>query len=247
VPREKHHPLWTKPTAEGDSRPPAGWVRVDCHVHTIHSGDAVTTLDELEARVEAVGIDVVCITDHHEIKAAVEALERDLGVRVIIGEEIRTPIGELIGLFLNERIPYVLPQWEVVSRIRSQGGIVYVPHPYDPIRDSLRQDGLREMCESGGVDAIEAFNAKVEEDHNNRLAWDVARRYELPVGCGSDAHDPHGLGAAWVEMPDFDGPADFLSSLASGRLVGEYRPHARRFLPRPNGAAALAAAAVAAP
>ncbi len=219
---------------------------MDCHVHTVRSGDAITTLDELEARVEAVGIDVVCITDHHEIRAAVEALQRDLGVRVIIGEEIRTPIGELIGLFLQERIPYVLPQHEVVSRIRSQGGIVYVPHPYDPIRHSLRDVGLREMCESGGVDAIEAFNAKVEQDHHNRLAWDVAQRYELPVGCGSDAHDPQGLGAAWVEMPDFDGPADFLVSLTSGRLVGEYRPHAPRFLPRPLKPGPLAATPVAA-
>jgi predicted metal-dependent phosphoesterase TrpH len=199
----------------------------------------VTTLDQLEARVEAAGIDVVCITDHHEIRAAVEALDRDLGVRVIIGEEIRTPIGELIGLFLHERIPYVLPQHEVVARIRDQGGLVYVPHPYDPIRDSLRH-ALRGMCESGSIDAIEAFNAKIEDDAHNRLAWEMARRYELPVGCGSDAHDPDGLGAAWIEMPDFDGPSAFLASMASGRLVGEHRPHALRFQPRPLAEAAAA-------
>ncbi len=210
---------------------PPGWVRVDCHLHTVRSGDAVTTLDQLAERVERTGLDVVCITDHHAIDAATEALERDLGVRVIVGEEIRTPAGELIGLFLDERIPYVLPVDEVVARIRTQGGVVYAPHPFDPIRAGIREVNLSRLCEAGDLDVIEAFNAKIEDDAHNRAAWRVATAYGLPVAAGSDAHDPPGVGAAWVEMPDFDGPRDFVDALRQGRLVGEYRPHAPRFTP----------------
>ena len=80
---------------------------------------------------------MVCVTDHNETSAAIAAAGRDLGVRIMVGEEIRTPDGDVIGLFLTERIPYVLPLAEVVARIRAQGGLVYVPHPFDPVRSSL--------------------------------------------------------------------------------------------------------------
>jgi len=109
-------------------------VRVDCHLHTVASGDAVTTLDQLAERAARESLDVVFITDHNEISAAAAA--SDLGVRVIVGEEIRTPDGDIIGLFLTERVPYVLPVAEVVARIRSQGGLVYAPHPFDAGRSS---------------------------------------------------------------------------------------------------------------
>jgi predicted metal-dependent phosphoesterase TrpH len=114
-----------------------GWVRVDCHLHTAASGDAVTSLEQLADRVSELELDVICITDHNVTSAAVAAAERDIGARVVIGEEIRTPDGDVIGLFLTERIPYVLPLAEVVTLIRSQGGLVYLPHPFDPGRSSL--------------------------------------------------------------------------------------------------------------
>src|SRR6266567_9095807 len=117
--------------------PPPGWVRVDCHLHTVASGDAVLTLEQLGERAEQAALDVVCITDHNVTSAAAEAAGRDLGVRVVIGEEIRTPHGDIIGLFLAERVPYVLPVTEVVARIRAQGGLVYAPHPFDQARSSL--------------------------------------------------------------------------------------------------------------
>ena len=100
-----------------------GLVRVDCHLHTFASGDAITTIDALAERVAAERVDVVCVTDHHAITGALAALERGIGARVIVGEEIRTTGGEVIGLFLRERIPYVLPTDEVLDRIHAQGGI----------------------------------------------------------------------------------------------------------------------------
>jgi len=209
-------------------------VRVDCHLHTVASGDAVLTLDELADRSRQAGLDVVCITDHNVTSAAVAAAERDLGLRIVVGEEIRTPDGDLIGLFLTERIPYVLPVAEVVARIRAQGGLVYAPHPFDPLRSSLGRV-LPGLCAAGAVDIIEVFNAKTAQQAPNERALALAAAYALPGGAGSDAHDAPGVGAAYLEMPDFDGPASFLAALADARVTGEYRPHAPRYPRRPPG------------
>ena len=210
---------------------PAGWVRVDCHLHTVASGDSVLTVEELADRARQAGLDVVCVTDHNVTHAAVAAAERDVGVRVIVGEEVRTPDGDLIGLFLTERIPYVLPVAEVVGLIREQGGLVYAPHPFDLARSSLGRV-LPGLCAAGSVDVIEVFNAKIADQSVNGRAASLAQAFGLPGGAGSDAHDAPGVGAAYLEMPDFDGPASFLAALADARMTGEYRPHAPRY-PRP--------------
>jgi len=207
---------------------PNGWVRVDCHLHTVASGDAVLTLEQLAEGARRSGLDVVCVTDHNEISAAVAAAGRDLGVRVVVGEEIRTPDGDVIGLFLTERIPYVLPLAEVVARIRAQGGLVYAPHPFDLQRSSLGEV-LPELCERGDVDVIEVFNAKVADQALNDRAAALAAAYGLPGAAGSDTHDPDGVGAAYLEMPAFDGPDGFLAALPRAKITGEYRPHAVRY------------------
>jgi predicted metal-dependent phosphoesterase TrpH len=205
-----------------------GWVRADCHLHTIASGDAWTTLEQLAERVVEVGLDVVFITDHNVTHAAVTAMERGIGARVIVGEEIRTPKGDIIGLYLKERIPYVLPLAEVTGRIRAQGGLIYAPHPFDNGRSSLGSS-LEPLCEEGLVDVIEVFNAKIINQEANQEAAKVAARYGVPGGAGSDAHDPVGIGAAYLELPDFDGPASFLDALGQATITGEYRDYAPRF------------------
>jgi predicted metal-dependent phosphoesterase TrpH len=203
-------------------------VRVDTHLHTVASGDSVLGLEELAERAVAEGIDVLFVTDHHEVHAAHELRRRDLGVRVEVGEEVRTPDGELLGLFLTERIPYVLPTAEVIDRIRAQGGLVGLPHPYDPIRSGTGRVA-DELCASGLVSFVEAFNAKCGEPAHNEKAAELAARHDLPVTAASDAHDPAGVGAAYLEMPDFDGPDAFLAALRQARVVGELRAHALRF------------------
>jgi predicted metal-dependent phosphoesterase TrpH len=207
-------------------------VRVDCHLHTSVSGDAVTTIDELAERVKQERLDVVCITDHNVTAAAVAAAERDIGARVIVGEEIRTREGDVIGLFLTGRIPYVLPLAEVTRLIRAQGGLIYLPHPFDPGRSSLGPVA-EQLCAEGLADIVEVFNAKIEDPALNRRAAELAARYGLPGGAGSDAHDPDGIGAAYLEMPDFDGPREFLTRLAGAKITGEHRPHAVRYARRP--------------
>jgi predicted metal-dependent phosphoesterase TrpH len=217
----------------GPPGPPAGRVRVDCHLHTVASGDSVLTLEELAERARQAGLGAVFITDHNVTHAAVAAAERDLGVRVIVGEEVRTPDGDAIGLFLTERIPYVLPLAEVIGRIRGQGGLVYVPHPFDLVRSSLGRV-LPGLCAAGDVDVIEVFNAKIADPALNEQAAALARKFSLPGGAGSDAHDAPGVGAAYLDMPDFDGPASFLAALADARVTGEFRDHAPRYPRRPS-------------
>jgi predicted metal-dependent phosphoesterase TrpH len=208
-----------------------GRVRVDCHLHTVLSGDAVTTLDQLAERVEQTGLDVVCITDHNVTAGAAAAIERGIGARVISGEEIRTPDGDVIGLFLTERIPYVLPLAQVTRLIKDQGGLIYLPHPFDPGRSSLGA-AAGQLCAAGQADIVEVFNAKVADQAHNGLAAALAARFGLPGAAGSDAHDPDGIGAAYLELPDFDGPAEFLAALREAQITGEYRPHAVRYARR---------------
>jgi predicted metal-dependent phosphoesterase TrpH len=217
----------------GHPRTP-GTVRVDMHTHTMWSGDATTTPEELESAVGDSGLDVVCITDHNTIKGALALRER-LPCRVVVGQEVRTAAGELIGLFIEERIPHGIKAPEAALRIRDQGGLVYVPHPYDPMRHCLKEEVLEELLAASLVDAMEVFNAKTSLDHLNRRARSTAERFGVPGGAGSDAHVPSAFGAAYVEMADFDGPGEFLAALGSGQVVGHHydaaRPWRARIVP----------------
>lgn len=195
------------------------------------SGDSTTTPDELEQAVIESGLDVLCITDHNAVKGAQE-LARSLPCRVIVGEELRTRAGEIIGLFLTERLPFGTPPLEAAKAIRSQGGVVYVPHPFDPMKRNLAEPALKALAAAGLVDVIEALNAKTSLESLNRRAADFAAQHGLLAGAGSDGHVPDALGAAYVEMPDFDGPAEFLASLAEARIVGHHWDHARPWRPR---------------
>lgn len=206
-------------------------MRVDLHLHTMWSGDATTTPDELREAVVDTGLDVVCITDHGTINGAV-ALATELGCRVVVGEEVRTTAGEIIGLFLSRRLPFGLTPHEAVAAIRDQGGLVYVPHPFDPLRHCLAPDALEGLAGAGRLDAVEVLNAKVSLSYLNQRAADFASAHKLAAGAGSDAHEPSALGAAYIEMPDFDGPRSFLSSLRAGRVVGHYYDAPRSWRPR---------------
>jgi predicted metal-dependent phosphoesterase TrpH len=213
---------------------PDGWVRVDLHSHTMWSGDSTTTPDEVQHAVTESGIDVLCITDHNAIRGAVELADR-LPCRVVVGEELRTHAGEIIGLFLTERIPMGTPPAEAARAIRAQGGVVYVPHPFDPMRRNMAEPSLYQLAHEGLLDAVEVLNAKTSLRSLNERAAHFADEFGLAHGAGSDAHVPLALGAAFVEMPDFDGPADFVAKLREGRVVGHHwdepRPWSPRILP----------------
>jgi predicted metal-dependent phosphoesterase TrpH len=210
---------------------PDGWVRVDLHSHSMWSGDSTTTPDELERAVVESGIDVLCLTDHNTIAGAT-ALAARLPCRVVVGEEVRTNAGELIGLFLTDRLAMGATPEATARAIREQGGVVYVPHPFDPMRRHLTVTALGALTAAALLDAVEVRNAKTSLAVLNERAAEFAAGHGLAAGAGSDAHVPDAIGAAYVEMPDFDGPADFLVQLAAGRVVGHHWDRARPWSPR---------------
>lgn len=212
----------------------AGRVRMDSHLHTLHSGDSVTTLEQMLEGARSAGLDVIAVTDHHAITAAqqMQEMAAEYQVRVVVGEEVRTPLGEIIGLFLTERVPYVLPLTEAAARIRDQGGLVYAPHPFDPIRSGLGRRGLDQLAEAGMLDIIEVYNAKVPEEAVNDLARAAAVEFGVPGAAGSDAHDPEGIGAAFVELDDFIDRDDYLRALRGASVTGHRYAHSRRFRTR---------------
>lgn len=213
------------------ARPGGGW-RVDCHVHTMWSGDSTTTPAELATAILETGLDAVCITDHSTVAGALR-LRGELPCQVVVGQEQRTPDGELIGLFLEEAIPAgCRSAREAAEAIRAQGGLVYVPHPFDPMRHHLRAEALGELAAEGLLDVIEVENAKTSLPSLNARAAEEAERLALPRGAGSDAHVADSLGAAYVEMAPFAGSGQFLAALRAGRAVGHHYDEPRRWRAR---------------
>ncbi|HTQ69122.1 MAG TPA: CehA/McbA family metallohydrolase [Solirubrobacteraceae bacterium] len=195
-------------------------IEVDLHMHTDHSGDCATPVEVLLASAREAGLGAIAVTDHNEISGAFEAQEKaaQAGVRVIVGEEIKTDgQGEVIGLFLKEKIPRGLSLAETIDRIHGQGGIVYVPHPFDRMHAVPDYEHLLTVL--GEVDAIEIFNPRVAISAFNEEADRFAAKYRIPAGAGSDAHVPQGLGSVRVRMRDFDGPQEFLQSLRDAEIL----------------------------
>jgi predicted metal-dependent phosphoesterase TrpH len=210
-----------------EPRPAPGWLRVDCHVHTMWSGDSTTTPDELAVAIEGAGIDVVCITDHSTIAGATR-LAGELPCRVVVGQEQRTPEGEIIGLWLTERIPPGCRSAADAARhVREQEGLVYVPHPFDPMRHRVGGAVLERLVGEGLVDVIEVRNAKTSLESINEEAAGASSRLGLLAGAGSDAHVPEAVGAAYVEVPPFEGAPGWLAALRSGRIAGHHYDSAR--------------------
>jgi len=209
----------------------AGRVRVDLHSHTMWSGDSTTMPDELATSIVESGIDVLCITDHNAIAGAVELVDR-LPCRVVVGEELRSAAGEIIGLFLVERVPSGLGHVEAAHAIREQGGLVYVPHPFDPMRRNLTEAALYELAELGLIDAIEVHNSKTSLASLNRRAAEFAAEFDLAAGAGSDAHVPDAIGSAYVEIADFTTAGEFLAALRAGVVVGHHWDEPRQWSAR---------------
>lgn len=200
-------------------------IRADLHVHTLLSPDSANPPLRILSACIRRGINRVAITDHNRLKGSLEM--RDMAPEaVIVGEEIKTPVGEIIGLFLNEEIPRGLSPEETAGRIREQGGLVMIPHPFDRLRSSrLEESALERLVAASLIDIVEVFNSRTTFLSDSRRAWRFAEQHGLLMGGGSDAHTLDEIGQTYVEMPPFRDQKEFLLSLAQGRVVG------RRSLP----------------
>ncbi len=198
-------------------------MRVDLHVHTRCSPDALTTPRELWLWARRRGLDALAITDHNTIAGAL-ALAQGAPLPIIVGEEIRTTAGEMIGLFLRREIPAGLTPHETAARIHDQGGLVYIPHPRDRWRRSsaLTDEALLEVI--GEADILEVWNARVAFVEDNRQAQALAEEHGLLCGAGSDAHQGYEIGQAYVILPPFHDAPSFLRSLAQGTIHGRTSP-----------------------
>ncbi len=195
-----------------------GLIDVDLHMHTDHSYDCATPVEVLLAEARARGLGAIAITDHNEISGALEAQAKADGVTVIVGEEIKTAEqGEVIGLFIEEKIPRGLTLAETIAEIKRQGGLVYVPHPFDRMHSVPDYEHLLEVIDE--VDAIEVFNPRIAITEFNEEAVRFAAKYRIPAGAGSDAHVPQGLGSVRIRMREFDGPQEFLQSLRDADII----------------------------
>jgi predicted metal-dependent phosphoesterase TrpH len=195
-------------------------IDVDLHMHTDHSHDCETPVEVLLASAKEAGLGAIAVTDHNEISGALEAREKAAaaGMKVIVGEEVKTASqGEVIGLFIEEKIPRGLTLEETVAEIKRQGGLVYVPHPFDRMHSVPDYEHLLSILDD--VDAIEVFNPRVAIGSFNEEAVRFAAKYRLVAGAGSDSHVAQGLGSVRIRMHDFDGPQEFLQSLRDAQIT----------------------------
>ncbi len=196
------------------------WLVADLHLHTNWSHDCQIPVEELLDHAEAEGLGAIAVTDHNVFGGALEAVElaRDRDLIVIPGEEVKTADqGEVIGLFLSEEIPRGMSFGETVEAIRAQGGVVYVPHPFDRLHAIPEPVTLhRHLAE---IDVLEVYNARLLFEAYNDEALRFARKYDLTMGAGSDAHVLQGVGTGAMRMPAFDGPDEFLASLRTAHVL----------------------------
>ena len=198
------------------SRP---WILCDLHTHTEFSHDCSVPVPDLLAEAERLGLGAIAVTDHNVFDGARAArqLAADRDLVVIPGEEMKTERGEVIGLFIEEEIPAGISMEDTIVAIRDQGGLVYLPHPFDRMHSIAPPETIHRLL--GEIDVIEVYNARLLFDGYNDEALRFARKYNMLMGAGSDAHVLQGLGTGVVRMRAFEDSEEFLVSLASAELV----------------------------
>jgi predicted metal-dependent phosphoesterase TrpH/glycosyltransferase involved in cell wall biosynthesis len=199
-------------------------IHIDLHMHTDHSPDCATPVETLLATARERGLGAIAITDHNEVSGALEARETadEFGVKVIVAEEVKTAEqGEVIGLFIEDKIPRGMTMAETIAEIRRQGGLVYVPHPFDRLHSVPDYEHLLEIVEE--IDVLEVFNPRVALTAFNEEAERFAAKYRIVPGAGSDSHVAQGLGSVMIRVHDFDGPDEFLEAMRDADIVRKHK------------------------
>lgn len=192
-------------------------LRVELHMHTVHSDDSGNELEELEALAAERDVDVFAVTDHDTIDGALRLRDREK-VGVIVGEEVSTALGDVIGLFLERPVPPRLSPEETIDAIHEQGGLVYIPHPFDRKRKTrLFREAIERHVER--IDLFEVWNGRVRHGVDNDRAARYAAEHGLAAAYGSDAHFPPEIGRALMEVAPYHSADSFLESVRRGRPV----------------------------
>lgn len=194
-------------------------LKADLHIHTEFSMDCSTPLAKIIERCRQLNINCIAIADHGTAEGALK-MQKLAPFKVIVAEEVLTTQGEIMGMFLKETIPSGLTPAETVKRIREQGGLVNIPHPFEKIRGSALKDWcINEIA--GDIDLMEVLNSRSPFPANTNKARAFAEKHGIPGGAGSDAHTIMEIGNACVELTDFETPQEFLKSLKNGSIYGK--------------------------
>jgi predicted metal-dependent phosphoesterase TrpH len=194
-------------------------LKADLHIHTKYSMDCQTQLEKIVKRCQELGINCIAIADHGTAEGALE-MQKLAPFKVIVAEEILTTQGEIMGMFLEETISSGITPQEAVRRIREQGGLVNIPHPFETIRGSALKDSFIDEI-AAEIDLMEVFNSRSPFPANSDKARAFAERHGIPGSAGSDAHTINEIGNAFIEMPEFNNKDEFLKALAQGKIQGK--------------------------
>jgi len=207
-------------------------VKIDLHTHTCCSPDAFTTIQQLEKFFRRFTDFIIAITDHNVIEMALQARER-FGEKIIVGEEIKTAEGEIVGLYLNRFIEPDMSVGNTAEEIKRQGGIIMVPHPFkrtgnedSPIKESVL-DSHAEL-----FDIIEIYNARNRTKGANERAVHFAQNHHKHMGVGSDAHAVYELARTYSTFPCYNGKDSLLAQLAMASHVCQPITFLRRLITR---------------
>ena len=194
-------------------------LKADFHIHTKYSIDCQTELEDIIKRCQKLGINCITIADHDVVEGGLK-MQAIAPFKIIVAEEILTFSGEVMGMFLKERIASGIPLEIAIAAIKEQGGLVSIPHPFDPVRGlRLNADEFNQLAPQ--IDLIEVFNARVLSAQTNSKARNFAREHNLPGIAGSDAHTISEIGNVFMELNDFNSPVEFLSALQQANIQGK--------------------------
>jgi predicted metal-dependent phosphoesterase TrpH len=194
-------------------------LKADFHIHTKYSMDCRNELEDIVKRCQKLGLTCIAIADHDAVEGGLE-LQKIAPFKVIVAEEVQTYNGEVMGMFLKKRIASGIPLQQAIAAIKEQGGLVNIPHPFDPMRGlRLNADEFNKLASQ--IDLIEVFNARVPTTQTNTKAVNFAKEHNLPGTAGSDSHSILELGSVAVTMNDFNTPAEFLAALRTATIEGK--------------------------
>lgn len=204
---------------------------VDLHTHSIISHDGGITAEQYETALNSGVLDCVAITDHNDIGFA-KVMQQKLGDKIIVGEEITTTVGEVIGLFLHDTIPGGLSLEETIASIKHQKGLVYIPHPFEIFRKGLQRRSLELILHD--VDIFEVFNGRGVMRGKAKEAHRFAELAKLPTAASSDAHSVQGLGKTFSTIEDIPTAITLKQLLEKGMLNKQYAPFYTLLFPAIN-------------
>ncbi|MDD5287557.1 MAG: PHP domain-containing protein [Dehalococcoidales bacterium] len=194
-------------------------LKADFHIHTKYSMDCHTEPENIVKRCQKLGINCIAVSDHDAVEGALKVKEL-APFKVIVAEEVLTFNGEVMGMFLKERIASGITLEKAIASIKEQGGLVSIPHPFDPIRGlRLNAEAFEKLAPQ--IDLIEVFNARCAFGQPNVKAREYAKKHHLPGSAGSDAHTTGEIGNVYVTLPDFNSPQEFLAALREAGIQGK--------------------------